>query len=336
MSDKANVAVKKINWLGVGYLASLLGILIIGGAFGFAYFQLMKVNLVLANQVEELKMQVGADHRQLSDFEQTVSGFQQVMQQSQALTHQQEQVMSDWQAAQKNDLSRWHFAEAAYLIRMANDNAEYAGNLPAATFLLERASQLLQRSQMPAAAEVQQLVRADIARLNAVPQINTTNLYLKLLVLSQQLDQLPFPETPLGSSVKEIVPQENNPDLPWWRNALNQSWQALRQIIIVRQLTAETQPLVLPDEKIYLNLSLHAKFETAMWAVLHHDAAVYEASLTSMIAWIGQYHVQDAQITQAMLQQLQALRQIDIRRPSVRLTNVMQLLDNHFSQPEAS
>ncbi len=38
------------------------------------------------------------------------------------LSAKQEQIIADWQAAQKGNLNKWYVAEAQYLVRLANDH----------------------------------------------------------------------------------------------------------------------------------------------------------------------------------------------------------------------
>ena len=69
-----------------------------------------------------------------------------------------------------------------------------------------------------------------------------------------------------------------------------------------------------------------------MWAVLHRDAAVYQASLNRALAWAQQYFVQDSPETKAFIQNLETLQKIDIQPPTIDLAETLQHFDQYLAQ----
>src|SRR3990167_3895161 len=112
---------KGFAWRNVGIIISTLALIIFMGAFGFGYFQLSRINLMLAKNMTDLQSQMGSTQQQMTSLQQSVNDLQQLAQKAQDLTNQQAQMIADWQATQKGNLSKWYVAEAQYLVKLAND-----------------------------------------------------------------------------------------------------------------------------------------------------------------------------------------------------------------------
>jgi uncharacterized protein HemX len=141
----------------------------------------------------------------------------------------------------------------------------------------------------------------------------TTDLYTRLVSIDTQLEQLPFLSTPnIAKPVSPSVATTTEKSLSWWKKGLQNTWQALGKIVIVRHLDAQAVPLVMPEEKLFLYQNLHAQMETAIWALLHHNGPIYQASLARVIMWIPRYFIQDAPATTNVLEALQTLQQAKI------------------------
>ena len=62
----------------------------------------------------------------------------------------------------------------------------------------------------------------------------------------------------------------------------------------------------------FLYQNLHSMVEKIMWATLHQQPRIYQASLTQLTEWVQRYFVQDADVTRAMLADLNQLQKINI------------------------
>jgi|GEM_PF-6385681 len=139
----------------------------------------------------------------------------------------------------------------------------------------------------------------------------TTELYSRLSLLDNQIDQLPLfispDQTKASASVEKL-----DATLHWWQRGWQRLWLGLQKIIIVHSMTADTEIITAPAEKMFLYQNLHAQLSYALWGVLHHNVTVYQLSLTRMIAWIERYFLVDAEATQQVLQALQSLQRVDV------------------------
>jgi uroporphyrin-III C-methyltransferase len=298
-------------------------LLLAAGGF-FAY----RTNQNLTQQLTFLKQQM-AKEDDLIPLQQSVSEFKQALANVDTLSEKQQQLIDAWNAAQKGDLTRWHVAEAAYLVRLSNDALQYTHDLPMALQSLNDAGTLLANITDPNVTPIHQSIADAITKIKALPTVDINALYTRLMTVNQQIDQLPLPAHPLSNDATIA----NLPvDLPWWKRGLQYSWQALKKIVVVKNISGNTLPLVLPEEKVFLSQNLHSEIENASWGLLHHNQLIYQTSLQLATNWIQQYYILSAPVTITSLNELQALQKENITAATVNLTDTMQLFDHYFAQ----
>lgn len=324
---------KKFDWRLFSLFLFML--VIIAGIAGAGYLQFATVNRPLTQQIVDLREKAEADQTTINTLQQSVATLEQSAQRTQTLSDKQEQVMAEWQSAQKGNLDKWYVAEAQYLVKLADEQLSFNQNMSSALTLLQRADQILQNVQDTRLADLRKSLTADITRLQAAPQLDTNALYTQLTMVSQQLTQLPLPATPLKQEAQP-APTTAPADESWWQTGLTRTWHALRQLIVIHYNGANALPLVLPEEKPFLYQNLQAQLETAKWAVLHRNAVVYQTSLAQAMVWVRQYFVQTAPTTQAVLQQLEALHRVAIQAPETNLSTTLHYFESYLAQPAAS
>ncbi len=319
------------NWANIGILFSTIAIVIFVCAFGYGYFQLSQASLGLAESVNELQRRAADNQGSIAALQKSIGDMQQIAQKSQDLAAQQEQVMAEWRAAQKGDLNKWHVAEAQYLAKLAEDHLQFSHDINTAVLLLQQADKVMQGVQDENLNEIRKSLASDLVSLQALPQVDVTSLFNRLSAINHQLDQLPLPVSPLKADEKQSAAAIPS-GLPWWKAGIEYSRQVLSKIVIVRYNNSSALPLVMPDEKIFLYQNLHAQLESAIWALLHRNADVYQASLTNVSSWVQTYFAKDAQETRSMLQNLDELRKVNVAPSVINLSNTLQLFDNYFAQ----
>ncbi len=320
------------TWANIGIFFSTLAIIILICAFVYGYFQLSQVNVGLAQTVAHLEQQSMNQKQDIAAVQTSLNQLQQQAQKWQAMSAQQEQFMTELQSVQKGDLNKWHVSEAQYLVKLADDHLQFSHNIKLAMVLLQTADKRLESMQDENVNELRKSIATDIANLQAVPQVNITSLYLHLVALNNQVEQLPLPLDVLNaenSPPSSTVTTNTTTGLPWWKAGLTYSWEALRKIVIVRHTGSNALPLVMPDEKIFIYQNLHAQMEDAMWGVLHRNAAIYQTSLARVAAWITQYFVPNAPQTKNMLMELGELQKENIQPVTLNLSNTLQLFDQY-------
>jgi uroporphyrin-3 C-methyltransferase len=195
--------------------------------------------------------------------------------------------------------------------------------------LTQRADQVLQNLQDSSVLEIRKSLAEKIASLQQVPKVEVTGIYLTLAALDKMIDQLPLPASPLKA--EQTQPIASNPEASWWERGLNQSWQALRKIVIVKNDLQNVLPVIMPEEKVFLFQNLHAQLASAMWGALHRNMPVYQASLARAVSWIQLYFDKDKPATQAMLKNISQLQAVNIEPPVITLAPTLKLFDDYFA-----
>lgn len=311
-------------------LVILLAVFVVGaGLSSYGY-------LHLTQNIFKLQGELTAAQSQLSLFQTNVEHAQQAAEKSESLSLKQEQILSDWQSAEKGDLNKWRVAEAQYLVKLANDHLQYSNNLATALTLLQRATEVLNESTDSGIADIKQSIESDVVKLKAIPTLDVTTLYLRLTALNSTLDQLPLPLDPVNPVLAyQVAPASSkNAEGGWWHTLVDRVIQSFNKIVIVQSHDDALSPITLPEQKTFLYQNLHAQMENAMWAVLNRNPEVYQASLTRLSAWVQQYFIQSSPKTLAALQSLEHLRSEAVKPPALRLNTTLQLFDQYYSHHE--
>ncbi len=283
---------------------------------GYCYFQLANVNISLIHLYSSLQKQMSQIQVDMTVLKKLVAEANVMAQKAQALS-------------QQSKVGQWRVAEAQHLVKLANDEMQFRHNIPLALVLLQRAEKVLQEVQDMNVDALRNAVAANIAQLQALPVLNMADLYMRVVALDKQIDQLPLPTSISNSKTTTTATTTTTPAADKAASMWQQSWdrtvRALQNIVVVRYNGSNTLPLVLPDERIFLYQNLHARMQSVMWAVLNRQADIYQASLISVIDWTQKYFVQDVMETRAFLQQVQELQKINIQPANISFADTLQL-----------
>ena len=307
-------------WRNIGILFSGIAVSILFGAIIWAGYGLFIANTHTTTALARLTNQFNEAQKNTMNAEQSIQQINEAL-------RAQSQLISDVQKTQRTNKEDFFIAEASYLVRLASDSLQYENNVPLAIRLLQSADQDIAKLADPKTYPVRKAFAADLVALQSVPQLDVAGVYAQLAALNAQIDKLSF-MMQLPNIRSDASAQENNPALPWWRRALNSLEQALQRIVVIRKNSPDALPFIAPDQQVFLYQNLHAELEKAQWGLLHHQQDVYYSSLLQAANWIKKYAVQDAQMTQQILQNLDQLQKINVRPNVPNLTASLQALKN--------
>lgn len=317
MSEQQQEIVTKSAASKSSLVLGLFAFLLIGGLLGVGFIQLSKVNVQLAQMVTDLKQDVAKSASEMIAMKEVVADMSATV----ALAKQPETPVN---------LEKWHVSEAEYLTKLADHYMQVAKDPMTATVLLQHADEVLQKSSTASIQPLRQALQENISAIQAQPVVNTDELYAKLIAINLQLDKLPLPMTPLQTVAATPVAASNTKESTWqagWQKAV----EAFNKVVLVRKMGANDMPLVLPEEKMFLNQNLHAQMQIAMLAVLQRDSAIYKSTLQQMTAWIQKYYVQSSPLTIEVLKQLQEAEAANLQVPAVNIGATLQLFNQYLA-----
>lgn len=217
-----------------------------------------------------------------------------------------DRVLAELAQQQNADEREWLHAEAAYLLRLANQRVQLERDPEGAAALLRTADARLNEADNPALLPVRRALASELAALEAVPRVDRTGLYLALNAQQEQLATLP-----LSQDVEALALEIGNGEAPsgGWREQLGRFAGELRSLVTVRQHDEALEALIAPDQEAYLRQNVRLLIEQAQLALLKEEATLYRTSLDEAIALVEDYYATDREAVQASLARLAELRE---------------------------
>ncbi len=216
-----------------------------------------------------------------------------------------DQVLAELASEQQTDERDWLHAEAAYLLRLANQRLQLERDVEGAAALLRTADARLHEADNPALVPVRREIASELAALDAVPRVDRTGLWLALNAQQEQIAG-----QPLAQDVEEIVADARLEEAPSgaWQQQLSRFGQELKDLVTVRHHDEALEALISPEQESYLRQSVRLVIEQAQLALLKEEAELFEASLDKALTLIEGYYDTDASGVQSVLQRLRELK----------------------------
>lgn len=220
-------------------------------------------------------------------------------------------------ATQQNTRKDWIIAEAEYLLRLANQRVLMEQTPQGALKLLQSADKILKETDDVTIYAVRKAVAADIVALEAVPELDTEGLFLRLGALNQQVDQLKLIPLTEQHKLPEIVADVSNESFTeTWADNMKKAWakvsDKVSQLIIIQDRDAPVEPLLSPEQNYYLQQNLHLMLEQAQISLLQRKNASYLNSLNKAENWISTYFEASDSTTKALLKSIDELKQVNV------------------------
>ncbi|WP_053142052.1 uroporphyrinogen-III C-methyltransferase [Erwinia billingiae] len=268
-------------------------------------------NQTLANQLSDLQQQAASDKQTL---------VQQLATQSSALdtAHQQQTAMSQQldELKQKvatisgNDAHTWLLAQADYLVKLAGRKLWSDQDVTTAAALLKSADQSLADMNDPSLIDVRRALTQDISTLSAVSQVDYDGIILKLNQLSNGVDNLRLADNDSDGSPMDQDSGELSSSLREWRQNLVKSWHNfMDDFITIRRRDTTAEPLLAPNQDVYLRENIRSRLLIAAQAVPRHQDQIYKQSIDTVSTWVRAWFDTNDPATKAFLSQLDDLSQ---------------------------
>ena len=209
-------------------------------------------------------------------------------------------------------------------VRLAQQQAQLTGSLEPLVASLKSAQQRVERSAQPRLAPVRRAMERDIERLRSTSVTDTAGLLAQLDDLVRQVDDLPvLNAVAQAASTRRMTARKPtadkpditpDPDAPWWRNALQDSWEVVRDealsLVRVSRIDQPDAVLLSPEQTFFLRENLKLKLLNARLGLLARQYSAARSDLAGATTALNKYFDPASRRTQAaatVLQQAQAL-----------------------------
>ncbi|KFI23603.1 uroporphyrinogen-III C-methyltransferase [Nitrosococcus oceani] len=196
----------------------------------------------------------------------------------------------------------WDIAEAAYLMRIANERLQLGQNVSVALVALQAADRILRDMANPAFMPVRAKLAEEINSLKAVPDPDIDGMALSLTNIINRVKTLELKETVLAESVPaskaegeapEKTPEpEGNTYIAKIKEFLRVIWDDLKSLVVVKhrhEAEGGGIPTLLPEERYFLYQNLRLELKTARLNLLLKNEAAFQQSLELAQSWLQTY-----------------------------------------------
>ncbi|WNK20400.1 uroporphyrinogen-III C-methyltransferase [Halomonas piscis] len=221
-----------------------------------------------------------------------------------------DKVLTQLSQEQDTDERDWLHAEAAYLLRLANQRLQLEGDVQGAAALLRSADQRLKEADNPALTSVRREIASDLAALDAVPEVDLTGLYLALDAQQERIKSLHLNQDVEAQKVESGM--EEAPTGTFQRQ-LARFGEELKDLVVIRNHDEALETLITPQQESYLRQSLQMILEQAQLAQLKQDKTLYETSIDDALELLNAYFDTDRADTQSVISRLEELKQAQIK-----------------------
>ncbi|MBX9587336.1 MAG: uroporphyrinogen-III C-methyltransferase [Gammaproteobacteria bacterium] len=220
--------------------------------------------------------------------------------------------------------------EVDYLVRLANYNAQYVGDVKIVLTMLETAEQRISGLSSPQLADIRRALVSNITAIKGIKALDAEGVLLRLNALSDTINSLPvMPEVKISATANPANPVTDTQLNPAWKEKLLASFSELKKVIVVQHLNEPVQPLLSPEQHSNLVGNIQLKLGLAQWAVLHREPKVYSDALNQAKDWIGRFFTAN-EMTGAVITGLTELGKLDIKPTLPDLSDTVALVDHEI------
>ncbi|MDU6409711.1 MAG: uroporphyrinogen-III C-methyltransferase [Yersiniaceae bacterium] len=271
-------------------------------------------NQALRTQLTALQQSQQQDKQQQSTLLQQQAGaLQNAGQQQAALARQLNELQEKVATISGSDAKTWLLAQADFLVKLAGRKLWSDQDVTTAAALLKSADASLADMNDPSLLEARRAITEDVSALSVVSQVDFDGIILKVNQLSNQVDNLRLADDNTDDSPMDEDSSELSASLAEWRQNLTKSWHNfMDDFITIRRRDTSAEPLLAPNQDVYLRENIRSRLLVAAQAVPRHQNEVYKQSLETVSGWVRSYFDANDPATKAFLDDLDNLSQQSI------------------------
>ncbi|PKH19603.1 uroporphyrinogen-III C-methyltransferase [Enterobacterales bacterium CwR94] len=306
---------------GSGHALSVLAIVIALAVGAGVWFnnhqenqQQTQAREALAAQLNTLQQQTGSEKQSLL---QQLTAQQQALESAKreqtALAKELDELNQKVATISGNDSRTWLLAQADYLVKLAGRKLWSDQDVTTSAALLKSADASLADMNDPSLIEVRRALTQDIADLSAVSQVDYDGIILRLNQLANGVDNLRLADNDSDNAPMDADSGELSSSLAEWRQNLVKSWHKfMDDFITIRRRDNTAEPLLAPNQDVYLRENIRSRLLIAAQAVPRHQDEIFKQSVDTVSTWVRAWYDTNDAATKAFLSQLDELSQQSI------------------------
>lgn len=293
------------------------------GASGFLFVQGQNIfkqqELRLQQELDNAALGESENARKLANSLDEQAKLNQIVSQLDAGAQQNRNHIADVQRGYQELLKgrvNWLVDEVEVTLNLASQQLLLSGNVPVAITVLESIEQRLSRFEQSDLLPIKKAISADLAALKARPYLDVSGTVLKLDGLEKGVPALPLL---VDSTLQENTKQTDNTPVSggsFWSQTWDRTVNVLKDMVEIRKLDSNDAMLLAPEQIYFVRSNLRLRLLDARLALLQHNGEVYKNNLNAVETTVKQYFDVQSPTTQKWLQDLNALKNLDIHMVS--------------------
>ena len=265
----------------------------------------------LAAQLSDLQQQSVSEQQSLvKQLTAQTSELKTARQQQAAMSQQLDELKEKVATISGSDAQTWLLAQSDYLVKMAGRKLWSDQDVTTAAALLKSADASLADMNDPSLIDARRALAEDISTLSTLSQVDYDGIILKLNQLSNGVDNLRLADNNSDDEPMDADSGELSSSLREWRQNLVKSWHNfMDDFITIRRRDTTAEPLLAPNQDVYLRENIRSRLLIAAQAVPRHQDEIYKQSIDTVSAWVRAWFDTNDASTKAFLSQLDELSQ---------------------------
>jgi|GEM_PF-111144 len=228
------------------------------------------------------------------------------------LTNRQAEQILTLGTATRGD---WLLAEAAYLVRLANQRLQVERSVDNPLAILESVDGIFVQINDPELLAVRNALAVDIAALRMVEKVDPEGIYLELQAISAALETLSILEPHADPEAVQLAQAGQDSEQP--PSSLAETLQRFSDnfgnLIVLQRRQQPIEPLLNGAEQTMVRQNLYLLLEQAQSALLREEQRIYSSSLTKAEALLRRYFQLNSE-SEASIVRLQILAERSVNQ----------------------
>jgi uroporphyrin-3 C-methyltransferase len=230
------------------------------------------------------------------------------------LTNRQAEQILTLGTATRGD---WLLAEAAYLVRLANQRLQVERSVDNPLAILESVDGIFVQINDPELLAVRNALAVDIAALRMVEKVDPEGIYLELQAISAALETLSILEPHADPDPEAVQLAQAGQDSEQPPSSLAETLQRFSDnfgnLIVLQRRQQPIEPLLNGAEQTMVRQNLYLLLEQAQSALLREEQRIYSISLTKVEALLRRYFQLNSE-SEASIARLQILAERSVNQ----------------------
>ena len=199
----------------------------------------------------------------------------------------------------------WLLAEAAYLVRLANQRLQVERGVDNPLAILETVDDIFVQLNDPELLAVRSAVAVDIAALRMTEKVDREGIYLELQAISSALEMLSILEPHTDPEIAQSDQGTEQAPSPL-AETFERFSDKLGKLIVLQKRQQPIEPLLSQAEQTMVRQNLYLLLEQAQSALLREEQSIFNNSLNKAEILLRRYFQLNSE-SQALITGLQAL-----------------------------